>query len=181
MVFLLALFCCVLLHEFGHAWAARLFGIQTPDITLLPIGGVARLRQIPERPLHEFIVAIAGPLVNVLIAGFLLMANGGFGGESAFNRLDDPAAGIIPKLIVVNLLLVVFNLIPAFPMDGGRVFRAILGIFMNFSRATTVAARAGQICAFIFGFIGLFANPLLIFIAVFIYLGAEQEASFAKM
>jgi Zn-dependent protease/predicted transcriptional regulator len=181
VIFILALFGCVLLHEFGHAFAARFFGVRTPDITLLPIGGVARLQRMPEHPMQELIVALAGPAVNVLIAIVLIL---GFGVQPDFGSVEhmgDPAAGQLAKLAAVNVSLVFFNLIPAFPMDGGRVLRALLAMRMNYARATQIAAGIGQALAFAFGLVGVFHNPMLIFIALFIYFGAQQEATLAAI
>ena len=176
--FILLLFGCVLLHEFGHAIAAKAFGIKTPDITLLPIGGVARLERMPEKPSQELIVALAGPAVNVVIA-LGLFAVVGFGGVLDPEAVQTPS--MLVQLMVINVWLVLFNLLPAFPMDGGRVLRALLATRLNYARATQIAATVGQACAFIFGFAGLFGNPMLIFIALFIYIGASQEAAVAQM
>jgi Zn-dependent protease len=181
VVFLLALFGCVLLHEFGHALAARGFGIRTPDITLLPIGGVARLQRMPDKPLQELIVAIAGPLVNVVIAAVLIFALGQHLQWEHLERLNQPGIALLAKLASVNIGLVLFNLIPAFPMDGGRVLRALLALALPYSRATHIAAGVGQALALVFGIVGLFANPMLILIAFFIFLGAQQEAALAQM
>src|SRR5260370_40066633 len=172
---------CVLAHEFGHIFTARAFGVSTPDVTLLPIGGVARLERIPEEPKQEFLIAIAGPLVNVAIAAVLIFA---LKAEAAFSDLADlntPRVALLAKLASVNLFLVLFNLIPAFPMDGGRVLRALLAMRMNYARATHIAATVGQGLAFVFGLIGLFYNPMLLFIAFFVYLGATSEAALAQM
>lgn len=177
--FILLLFACVLLHEFGHAIAAKAFGINTPDITLLPIGGVARLERMPEKPGQEFIVAIAGPAVNVVIA-LAPFAVTGVRGLMDTNEVEGP--NLLTKLMMINVWLVLFNLIPAFPMDGGRVLRSALAARMNYARATQIAANVGQGCAFIFGFLGLTSgNYMLIFIALFIYIGASQEAAVAQM
>jgi len=177
--FILLLFACVLLHEFGHAIAAKAFGINTPDITLLPIGGLARLERMPEKPSQELIVALAGPAVNVVIA-LALFAVVGFRGVLDTGTVEAPS--MLTKLMVINVWLVLFNLLPAFPMDGGRVLRALLATRLNYARATQIAATIGQGCAFIFGFIGLFpGNYMLIFIALFIYIGASQEAAVAQM
>ncbi len=180
VIFVLLLFLCVVLHEFGHALAAKAFGINTPDITLLPIGGVARLERMPEEPKQELLIAVAGPAVNVVIALGLFVAGGSF-----INPFVNPAApervGLVSQLLIINVLLVAFNLLPAFPMDGGRVLRALLATRMSYARATQIAATVGQGFAFIFGFIGLIWNPFLIFIALFVYIGASQEAALAQM
>jgi Zn-dependent protease/CBS domain-containing protein len=176
LVFMVLLFLCVLLHEFGHIFTARAFGVATPDVILLPIGGVSRLERIPEKPSEEFLIAIAGPLVNVAIAALLV----GLGGASLQFRklanLDISGGSLIDQLAAVNVFLAVFNLIPAFPMDGGRVFRAILATRLGYVHATETAAMIGQWVAFALGFLGLFGDPLLIFIAVFVYLAAAAEA-----
>jgi stage IV sporulation protein FB len=178
VAFVVALFACVVAHEFGHALMARRFGIRTPDITLLPIGGMARLERIPEEPSQEIWVAIAGPAVNVVIWAVLTVVIGANGSATALVELDDAGHGFFERLAAVNLFLVVFNLIPAFPMDGGRVLRAALAIRTNRVRATRIAASAGQAFAFLFGFWGLTSgNPLLLLIAVFIFLAATAETS----
>ena len=178
VVFILLLFVCVVLHEFGHAFAAKAFGINTPDITLLPIGGVARLERMPEKPMQELVIALAGPMVNVVIALGLFAAGGS---RALLNPSTIEGGGLIGQLLTINILLLLFNLLPAFPMDGGRVLRALLATRLSYARATQVAANIGQGFAFVFGFIGLIWNPFLIFIALFVYIGASQEAALAQM
>jgi len=176
VVFLLAVFTCVVLHELGHALMAGRFGIRTKDITLLPIGGVARLEKMPEEPRQELLVALAGPAVNVVIAGFLflfLFISSGL--PESFETIDLGGHSLPVNLLVVNLSLIIFNLIPAFPMDGGRVLRSILAMFWSRERATRVAAALGQGIAVLFVIAGLFANPFLILIGVFVFIGAQAE------
>ncbi len=180
VAFVVLVFICVMLHEFGHVVAARRYGVQTPDITLLPIGGVARLMRIPERPSQELVIAVAGPLVNLVIAGVLYLVLGRFPPLTA-TEVQNPGIDMLTRLAAVNLFLVLFNLIPAFPMDGGRVLRALLAYRMGFARATQVAASVGQGVAFLLGLLGLFGNPLLLFIALFVYLGAAAEAHAVQM
>jgi Zn-dependent protease/CBS domain-containing protein len=177
IAFILALFACVIAHEFGHALMARRFGIRTPDITLLPIGGLARLERMPEKPSQEILVALAGPAVNVVIAAVLILFMNSRFDLEALQRLDNPGLSFIVRLASVNIFLVLFNLIPAFPMDGGRVLRAVLALWYPRPQATNIAAKIGQALAFVFGFVGLIGgNPLLIFVAIFVYLAATAEA-----
>ncbi len=176
LIFLLLLFACVVAHEFGHIFTARAFGVSTPDVTLLPIGGVARLERIPEEPYEEFLIAIAGPLVNVAITIALVLIAGAQVNMADLYAVESPNTSMIDRLATVNLFLVVFNMIPAFPMDGGRVLRALLAARTGYVRATEIAAFIGQGVAFALGFIGLFTNPMLIFIAIFVYLAAASEA-----
>jgi Zn-dependent protease len=182
VIFVSLLFFCVLLHEFGHVFAARYFGIKTPDITLWPFGGIASLERIPEKPSQEFVVAIAGPLVNVAIAAGLILYLGAINMDvQKLAKIEDPQASMAVKLAGANIFLVPFNLIPAFPMDGGRVLRALLATRFSFGRATELAAMVGQGFAVLFGILGIFTNPMLIVIAVFVFLAASAEAGHAQL
>ncbi len=178
VAFVLALFACVVAHEFGHALMARRFGIKTPDITLLPIGGMARLERIPEDPNQEIAVALAGPAVNLVLWLVLSIALGFGDSFASLAQIDNSARGFFERLAAVNLFLLVFNLIPAFPMDGGRVLRALLAVRLSRPQATKIAASAGQVIAFGFGYLGLTTgNPLLLLIAVFVFMAAMAESS----
>jgi Zn-dependent protease len=181
VAFILALFGCVLLHELGHSLAARKYGIPTRDITLLPIGGVARLERMPEKPAQELMVALAGPAVNVVLAAVLFVWLSVTNGWGPLSRLNVASGPFLERLLVANVWLVLFNLIPAFPMDGGRVLRAVLASRMQYVRATQIAAGIGQGLALVFGLIGLFGNPMLLFVALFVWIGASQEASATQM
>ncbi len=174
--FILTLFGIVVLHELGHALAARRYGIQTRDITLLPIGGVAHLERMPERPEQELVVALAGPAVNVVLAAAI------FGGLYVGNQINSSQdlirinQSFLGQMFWVNVMLAVFNMLPAFPMDGGRVLRAFLAMNMDYARATRIAAGIGQAMALLLGFVGLFLNPMLVFVALFVWMGAAQES-----
>jgi Zn-dependent protease len=174
------LFVCVVLHEFGHVFAARAYGIRTSDVTLLPIGGVASLERMPEKPGQEIVVALAGPAVNLLIAFGLAFLLGARLDLMQMGRLGQDPSTLADDIAVANLWLCLFNLIPAFPMDGGRVLRALLAIPMGYTRATRLAATIGQGLAFVFALLGLLGNPLLILIAVFIFLAASGEAGYVQ-
>ncbi len=180
--FVIALFACVVIHELGHAMMARHFGIATRDIILLPIGGVARLDHIPREPKEELLVAMAGPSVNVVIALLLtiwFLISGSSVSLSQMSLINGP---IVVRLILVNLILFFFNLLPAFPMDGGRILRALLAQRMEYIRATQLAAHIGQFLAILMGFYSLlFAHLFLLIIAVFVFLGAGQEVTVAQV
>ncbi|MBN8685081.1 MAG: site-2 protease family protein [Chitinophagales bacterium] len=217
LAILISLFTCVLLHEYGHAIMARRFGVSTRDIILTPIGGIARLERMPERPVQEILVAIAGPLVNVVIAALLLLGSKlllqpeywdlfVLGIEDAwssllnyFNFFGEPieTAGVLEgdaeidmpflpsfafTLIILNAMLVIFNMVPAFPMDGGRVFRALVALRAGRVRATRIAASVGQIVAGFFLFLGIFQGPpSLMLIGVFIFITARSENAMVQM
>ena len=183
VVLTLLLFFCVLLHEFGHAFAARAFGIRTPDITLLPIGGVAQLERIPRTPWQELIIAVAGPAVNVVIAAVIYVCLKGNFSFIEVIEMNRPARDLLVQLMKMNVWLVLFNMIPAFPMDGGRVLRALLATQLNYALATRIAARVGQVIALIFVLVGFILPPfqMLMFIAIFVFLGAQQELMYATI
>ncbi len=178
--FILAVFGSVLLHEFGHAAAAAYYGIRTPDITIYPFGGVARLSSLPSRPLHELVIALAGPAVNVVIAAVLLL----FLGVGLILRgpLIEIALGFTENLLLANLILVAFNLVPAFPMDGGRVLRSLLAMRTGQLRATEVAASVGRWLALAFALIGIFYGPFsLLLVAGFVYFAGSMELMQTRM
>jgi len=183
--FILALFLCVLLHEFGHALTARRFGVQTRDITLLPIGGVARLERMPDEPRQELLVAIAGPAVNVVIVLTLAAVLTAIGQPLAPDALLADGSVSPPtflqQLMGVNIVLIVFNMLPAFPMDGGRVLRALLAMRLDYATATARAALVGKLFATLFAVLGFFTNPFLMLIALFVWVGASSESAAAQV
>jgi Zn-dependent protease len=183
VVFILCIFITVLLHELGHALAAKNYNIKTKDITLLPIGGLARLERIPEKPLEELIVAFAGPLVNIALAfitAFFISIP-----DSNDKLMTELSHGVnadnfFLNFFLVNFWLAIFNLIPAFPMDGGRVLRALLSFKLPRNVATRIAARIGQFLAMAFIILGFFTSPFLIFIGIFVIIGAQIEADYTE-
>ena len=183
VIFILSIFVTVFLHELGHALAAKKYNIKTKDITILPIGGLARLERIPEKPKEELIVAIAGPAVNIALA----IITGLFITLPEIKELTIQLSGGVNQsnfflnFFIVNIWLALFNLIPAFPMDGGRVLRAILSMKVERHIATKIAARIGQLLAVGFIFLGFYSNPFLIFIGLFIILGAQGEVEMTKV
>jgi len=172
---ILAVFTSVVLHEFGHALMARRFGVLTRDITLLPIGGIARLEKMPEQPGQQLLVAVAGPAVNLAIAVLLFGVVRVLDVQVGLESLRHAGGPFLTQLMWINVSLAAFNLLPGYPMDGGRVLRALLAMRMAPERATQTAARVGQGVAVIFGLVGLLVSPLLIVIAVFVWLGAQAE------
>lgn len=182
VIFILSIFVTVFLHELGHALAAKKYNIKTNDITILPIGGLARLERIPEKPKEELIVAIAGPAVNITLA----LITGLFITLPEIKELTIQLSGGVNQsnfflnFFIVNIWLALFNLIPAFPMDGGRVLRALLAMKFERHIATKIAARIGQLLAVGFIIIGFYNNPFLIFIGLFIILGAQGEVEMTQ-
>jgi Zn-dependent protease/predicted transcriptional regulator len=184
-----AVFLCVVLHELGHSLVAQGFGLPVDEIVLLPIGGVARLRREPEKPMHELLIAIAGPLVNVLIAFVLFVALGvvtgsfsGGGAESWF-AVELTPLGLLRLLLISNVSLAVFNMIPALPMDGGRVLRAGLALLIGQAWATRIAGRLAQVLALGLLYLAIFElkNPILAVVSavVFFAAGRERQAAMA--
>jgi Zn-dependent protease/predicted transcriptional regulator len=190
LVLVAAMVVIIVMHELGHALTAKRFGIRTRDITLLPIGGIARLERMPEDPLQELLVALAGPAVNVVLAAplYLGLLAAHVPLQGMWVSLFEPArsgfgvGNLVEKLMWVNVMLAVFNMLPAFPMDGGRVLRALLATRMEYVRATQIAATIGQAMALVFGFFGsLHLQPFLLLIALFVWMGAAQESSMVQM
>jgi Zn-dependent protease/CBS domain-containing protein len=177
----LLLFGIVVLHELGHALTARRFGVRTRDIILLPIGGMARLERMPEKPMQELLVAVAGPAVNIALAAIALTLMAIFG--TRFDSADSGPFGAHPlvQFALINIVLAVFNMLPAFPMDGGRVLRALLAMRWGAVRATNIAAALGKVMAVIFALGSFFMSPLLLLIAIFVWFGASSEASMVQM
>lgn len=186
LAYIILIFTCVVLHEYGHALSARYFGVKTRDITILPIGGIARLEQLPEKPVQEFVIAIAGPLVNVVI--FILLyvllyfkydLSFGFTEfipSNEFDIITDPLTIFLVAIMKANFLLVIFNMIPAFPMDGGRVLRSLLSMRIGRIKATYFASILGQICSVGFLVYGIYSyQPILAIISFFIFYTARQE------
>jgi Zn-dependent protease/CBS domain-containing protein len=184
VVFILAVFAIVVMHELGHALTARRFGIATRDIILLPIGGVARLERMPEDPKQELLIAVAGPAVNVVLAAIFLAIAVLLGDPDpgSISGSVGLAGSFVDNMIWVNVALIAFNALPAFPMDGGRVLRALLAMRFDYARATEIAATVGKGFAVLFGVAGVLVlqNPLLVVIAFFVWLGASGEASQAR-
>ena len=183
VLFILCIFLTVFMHELGHALTAKKFGIKTKDITLLPIGGVAQLERLPEKPSEELMVAFAGPMVNIVLALitslFISLPNTS---EEMVAQLDNGvnSGNFFLNFYLVNIILAFFNLIPAFPMDGGRVLRALLSYKLERHQATKIAARIGQALAIGFVLLGFYSNPFLIFIGIFVFMGAQIESEYTE-
>ena len=183
VLFILCVFLTVFMHELGHALTAKKFGIKTKDITLLPIGGVAQLERLPEKPSEELMVAFAGPMVNIVLALitslFISLPNTS---EEMVAQLENGvnANNFFLNFYLVNIILAFFNLIPAFPMDGGRVLRALLSYKLERHQATKIAARIGQALAIGFVLLGFYSNPFLIFIGIFVFMGAQIESEYTE-
>jgi Zn-dependent protease len=179
VAFITLVFACIVLHEFGHILMARYFGIKTRDVTLFPIGGVANIERMPDKPYQELLVALAGPFVNFVIFSIIFITLGRELDATQIENIGDPASSLAVRVASANLVLMIFNLLPAFPMDGGRVFRALLAMRIGKSKATRIAAAIGQALAIFLGFMGFFGNPMLILIAIFIFIAAGSEAETA--
>jgi Zn-dependent protease/CBS domain-containing protein len=183
VLFILTLFVCVVLHELGHSIAAMRFGADVRSITLLPIGGMANISKMPEKPVEELIMTLSGLAVNVVIALILLgilLTKGGLNLQQ-IDLTTITTKNFLVMLMVVNLFLFAFNLIPAFPMDGGRILRSIFSMRMNRLQATRLAKNTGQVFAVAFVIAGLFVNPFLVIIGVFVFIGASAEYNYMKL
>jgi len=185
---IMSLFLCVILHEFGHAFSARYYGVGTRDITLSPIGGVARLNQMPEKPIQEFMVALAGPMVNLVIAVFLILGLWAFApyvkprmNNSMVEMIASPT-NFLPLLLAMNLAMALFNLLPAFPMDGGRMLRSLLSMKTGRVKATKIASIVGRIMAVGFLIFAVYSEDVVLgLISMFVFVMAGQEYKMVKM
>ena len=181
VLYMLMLFGCVILHEFGHALMARRFGIATREIVLLPIGGVARLERMPDKPVQEILVALAGPGVNVVLMTLFGALMLGTGATPHLALAELGTTSTLEFLLTVNFVMLAFNLIPAFPMDGGRVLRGVLALFLPFTRATRIAVTIGQGFALVFAVYGVFSqNVVLVLIAMFVFVTAGEERALVQ-
>jgi Zn-dependent protease/CBS domain-containing protein len=176
-IFLCLIFSCIVLHEFGHIRVARLFGVHTPEVMLLPIGGLAKLQRIPNEPQQELAIAVAGPAVNFVLFGILSLVLGRWPELDALARLAEGEFNLVEQLALFNLVVGLFNLLPAFPMDGGRILRAVLTFVIARHKATRIAAWVGQGVAIALALLGLMsANFVLLAIGIFIFFAARSEA-----
>jgi Zn-dependent protease len=181
LVLVLTIFAIIVVHELGHALVARYYGIGTRDIMLLPVGGIASLERMPDNPKQELAVAIVGPLINLALAGVLFIGIMLAGGTTRIAEATTIGGAIATQLMWINVALALFNLIPAFPMDGGRVLRALLAMRMSHERATDIAARLGKLFAVAFAVLGIFYSPLLVLIAIVVWMGASQERALVQL
>lgn len=181
MLLVLTIFAVIVVHELGHALVARRYGIATRDIMLLPVGGIASLERTPDKPSQELAVAVVGPLINLVIAGALWLGIEAFGGSTRLSEVTSTGGAIATQLMWINVGLAVFNLIPAFPMDGGRALRALLAMRLGPERATNIAATLGRMFAVVIGILGLFVNPLMLLIAFVVWMGATQERALVQL
>ena len=177
----LAIFASIVVHELGHALVARRFGIHTRDIMLLPIGGIASLEHMPDKPKQELAVALVGPVINLVLAALLWIGIAIMGGTTRLGDVTTFGGAIATQLLWINVGLAVFNLLPAFPMDGGRALRAVLAMRLGPDRATAIAARLGKLFAVAFAIAGIFYNPFLLLIAFVVWTGASQERALAQL
>lgn len=182
LLLVVLLFVCVILHELGHSVVAMRFGVQVRYIVLFPIGGVAAMSEIPEKPIQEFLIAIAGPLVNVAIVLLLWGITGSLWPDPEMSLYPTNVGGLLDRLLLANVVLVVFNMLPAFPMDGGRIMRSLLALVLPYHWATQIAVICGQVLALGFVVLGIqVRNPFLVVIAVFVFLGAMSENRMVRM
>ncbi|HVK87591.1 MAG TPA: site-2 protease family protein [Kofleriaceae bacterium] len=170
-------FAIIVVHELAHALVARRFGVVTQDIVLLPIGGMSRMEELPERPRQELLVSLAGPAVNVVLAGLLALYVWATGGAFRPSEALTLRGAFVAQLLWINVVLAVFNLLPAFPMDGGRALRAVLSLKLGRPRATRIASAIGKTLAALFVLLGLTGNWLLMLIGVFVWVAASQESA----
>jgi Zn-dependent protease/CBS domain-containing protein len=181
VVLVALVFAIIVIHELGHALMARRFGVHTRDILLLPIGGIASLERIPDRSAQELAIAVVGPAINVVLAGLIGAGIGLSGGSVNVNPTDSIGMSLAVRLFWINLVLAGFNLLPAFPLDGGRALRALLALWMPREKATTIAAGLGKALAAVFAVVGLLYNPWLVLIAVVVWFGARHEAELVRL
>jgi Zn-dependent protease/CBS domain-containing protein len=181
VVLVVTIFAIIVVHELGHALVARRYGIATRDIMLLPVGGIASLERMPDNPKQELAVAIVGPLINLALAAMLFIGIVAVGGTTRISEATTIGGAIATQLMWINVGLALFNLIPAFPMDGGRVLRALLATRMGHERATEIAARLGKFFALLFVVGGIFYNPMLLLIAFVVWSGASQERALVQL
>jgi Zn-dependent protease/CBS domain-containing protein len=181
LALVVAVFAIIVIHELGHALVARHFGIKTRDIMLLPIGGIASLERMPERPSQELAVALVGPAINLVLAGLIWAGIALTGGTTNLLEVTTIGGAIATQLMWINVGLALFNLVPAFPMDGGRALRALLAMKLGHERATDIAATTGKAFAVLIGVLGIFTNPLLVLIAIVVWLGASHERALVHL